>query len=905
MSPLRAAAALAVMIGAAGSAASIATAATSHMSLPAVTFVVNTTIDSHDLTNGDGHCANSSGKCSLRAAVEEAAVENHPVNIVLPAGTYPTTLGAINVTTALGLVITGAGASKTTITASGTSDRVFLLSGGHANLTVIGVTMTGGNALTAPQTGDGGAIDVSNSGDSLTLLNDVVSNSNARLGGGIYSLGGLFVTGTSVVSNTASAPYAQGAGISLGGGVAEIRNSTFSHNSASGTGPQGGAIYSDANTNITNSTFLDNSVQGTSGDVRGGAIYSEWQLGVAHSTFTGNSVSPAASPGNMNAYGGALAACYGASFVTGSTFSHNSVTSAGTGSAKGGAVSLPCDVVTFTGDSFTSNSATSPGTGSAFGGAIMIDDGSGYGSGAGILGTALTFTGNTAASTSGDTAGGAIYNGSSGVLTLSSSTLNANHANVRAGYTGTQSGGGAIFDSSCGSGSVISGTSFAGNVAANSQGGAFYNNSCGDSFTNDRFVGNHATGTVGASDASSAEGTGGALSLYDTSQVINSYIANNTADLFGGGIYSDDSQRIVGVTVTGNKAPTGAGFYTDANGDYVINSAIVDNVGTGPSSQAAGVFVSDNLNIASSTIVGNRAASAPGIEVTSSKGNVTLRNSLVAGNFLGSGSLESDCSGAFSSNGGNRIGDGSCNLPGRGDHQSADAGYIAVSSSGHATLLNDGTLASLASHITATTGQVVGAARAADGLGYWVATAKGYVFGVGSATSMGAATGKAIVAIAATPDGNGYWLLGANGTVYPFGAAPRLGNAAGPSVAMTAAPDGNGYWIVSASGTVSHFGTAVALGSLPGQHVASIAAAPDGNGYWLATTTGVVKGFGTAKSLGSKPGQLVATIVPTRSGTGYWLFTKSGAVFKFGVAATLKTPAAMHGAGPFAAVLGL
>jgi len=42
---------------------------------PPTTFVVNTTEDLHDASAGDGICADSNGKCSLRAAIEEANAE--------------------------------------------------------------------------------------------------------------------------------------------------------------------------------------------------------------------------------------------------------------------------------------------------------------------------------------------------------------------------------------------------------------------------------------------------------------------------------------------------------------------------------------------------------------------------------------------------------------------------------------------------------------------------------------------------------------------------------------------------------------------------------------------------------------------------------------------------------------
>ena len=56
-------------------------------SVMAATFTVNTTDDTADASAGDGVCADSTGKCSLRAAVMEAnALGGGPHTIVLQAG---------------------------------------------------------------------------------------------------------------------------------------------------------------------------------------------------------------------------------------------------------------------------------------------------------------------------------------------------------------------------------------------------------------------------------------------------------------------------------------------------------------------------------------------------------------------------------------------------------------------------------------------------------------------------------------------------------------------------------------------------------------------------------------------------------------------------------------------------
>src|SRR5437867_7093533 len=60
----------------------------------AATFVVNTTADTTDADGGtNGTCADGSGKCSLRAAVQTANFLGGSQTIVLPAGTYNLTIG--------------------------------------------------------------------------------------------------------------------------------------------------------------------------------------------------------------------------------------------------------------------------------------------------------------------------------------------------------------------------------------------------------------------------------------------------------------------------------------------------------------------------------------------------------------------------------------------------------------------------------------------------------------------------------------------------------------------------------------------------------------------------------------------------------------------------------------------
>ncbi len=184
--------------------------------------------------------------------------------------------------------------------------------------------------------------------------------------------------------------------------------------------------------------------------------------------------------------------------------------------------------------------------------------------------------------------------------------------------------------------------------------------------------------------------------------------------------------------------------------------------------------------------------------------------------------------------------------------------------------------------------------------GYWLATAKGVVFGVGGGRAMGGPgrAGGKVVGIAAAPGGTGYWVVTADGTVSAFGTArpegdlPALHVRVNDIVAIAATPDGAGYWLVGRDGGFFAFGDARFHGSLPARHVhvhdiVGMASAPDGGGYLLVGADGGVFDFGTARYHGSLPASHhhvhdVRALVPAPSGTGYLLVGADGGAFSFG-----------------------
>jgi predicted outer membrane repeat protein len=192
------------------------------------------------------------------------------------------------------LTIQGLGAQNLTISENNGFNggtRLFEVDG-NGNLTLTGVTLTGGSAGQGdynpqlPQlTYAGGAI--LNLG-TVTLSNCTISGNRAgagSLGGGIYNAGTLTLSGSTVSNNWAS----DGGGIyndflngiSAGIGNLTITNSTVTGNTAA---YDGGGIYNNGILTTTSST-----VTGNSAAHEGGGIYNTDKLTVNNSTVTGNS----------------------------------------------------------------------------------------------------------------------------------------------------------------------------------------------------------------------------------------------------------------------------------------------------------------------------------------------------------------------------------------------------------------------------------------------------------------------------------------------------------------------------------------------------------------------------------------------------------------------------------------
>ncbi len=373
-----------------------------------------------------------------------------------------------------------------------------------------------------------------------------------------------------------------------------------------------------------------NAGQSPSGESEGGAIHADGALNVINVGFVSNRA----------VTGGAIYAATGASVsVDFADFSSNSA-------QDGGAIAIGISHFTLT----VGNSTFTENTAEFHGGAIYLQDA--------VLNVYLTdFDGNSA------DRGGAIAN-SYGVLTVSTSTLQANTATETGGAIWNASGiapspiarvtdstlsentaieGGAIYnvgtlavegstlsENTATYGGAISNdltmnllhTTFTGNDATD-RGGAVYNlgatNVLGCTFDGNQAVvqgGAIASPrTIYISDSTfnaNSAPHGGALQTYGGSQVIGSTFNGNSA-VYGGAISNDNgsAMQMSGVTITNNTAEIGGGVYSTGltwAGAVTLTTNTATNSGGGIYQGATG-----HLYVGGGRMTGNHAQNGGGI----------------------------------------------------------------------------------------------------------------------------------------------------------------------------------------------------------------------------------------------------------------------------------------------------
>ena len=264
---------------------------------------VTTTADTTDARPGNGTCADTSGRCSLRAAVQEANASGGG-SVLLGRDTYRLTLrgtgedaaasGDLDVTSRI--VLDGRGARVD----GQRLDRVLdVLAGG--SLTLRGLTVSGGAAQGTGLPASGGG--VRNSGTLTVDGSTITGNTAVRAGGGIEATAGstTTVSRSTLSANSTGAGPGNGGGLHLtGAGTVHVERSTVSGNTAAS---EGGGLWNSGTGTMTvdRTTVSGNTASGAEATMGGGGLFQEagptGTLTVQRSVVTGNVANGAAGSG--------------------------------------------------------------------------------------------------------------------------------------------------------------------------------------------------------------------------------------------------------------------------------------------------------------------------------------------------------------------------------------------------------------------------------------------------------------------------------------------------------------------------------------------------------------------------------------------------------------------------------
>lgn len=222
---------------------------------PGRLFTVTSDADSYDAIPGNGICADSQGRCTLRSAIDESNAEPSGRDVVIFSLQYPAVIflaGPLQINGNLSVV--GPGARRLSIEIDQVNPPtiegfpLIAASGQGSNVMVRGLTLRHGAGLEFGGNNPAGAFNVS-AGVTAVLADAVLTDNYAYRGGAIHNRGTLTITRSLFASNKASQDG--GAIQTFPGSTTRIFNSTFSGNRAR----NGGSIHASGTLVSVNNTF--------------------------------------------------------------------------------------------------------------------------------------------------------------------------------------------------------------------------------------------------------------------------------------------------------------------------------------------------------------------------------------------------------------------------------------------------------------------------------------------------------------------------------------------------------------------------------------------------------------------------------------------------------------------------
>ena len=381
----------------------------------AVTFTVNSLLDTPDVTPGDGICANANGACTLRAAIQEAnsfsgddTINFSVTGTIDLTGPLPVLSSNVN--------INGPGSGLLTVRRNTGGNYRILETSGNSNIS--GLTITNGrtpDATTEDVAQPGGGIlqtdgeltlrDVVITGNATgnggpTRLSEPAQGGSGGAGGGIHATGGALTMTDCVISNnttgnggTGSAfagSGGRGGGIFFAPGNLTLNNVVITGNrtgdaggpSGGKSGDGGGIVSGDPSlgrftvANLNKVTITNNSTGsggGAADSGSGGGIYvNQGLLNLTDSTVSNNhtgNANPGANPIRTAGSGGGILN-NAQLIVKNSLISGNTTGTSSPGShSTGGGISNLEDL-TLTNTTVSGNST---GSGASMGGGIFTN----------------------------------------------------------------------------------------------------------------------------------------------------------------------------------------------------------------------------------------------------------------------------------------------------------------------------------------------------------------------------------------------------------------------------------------------------------------------------------------------------------------------------------------------------
>ena len=516
--------------------------------------------------------------------------------------------------------ITGNG-NGVCMTGSVTANSSVTLNNDNINNNTTGVMISAGtlnigeynNVNVKNNTSRGVCITNANSVGRINKAQITGNGKSADSGAGIYTLGTIYTTASTNVSNNKGT---QGGGIcGDGNAVLNINGTPIKNNTAQGGG---GGICSHGTLNLNNATLTGNTATED-----GGAIW--YNKGtISKSTITGNT---------SNNLGGGVSLSHGTSTVSDTSISNNKANQGGGMYTDGNLTINNC--------TYDSNTASGNGGGIISNGTVTMNSGSitnnysGWDGGGVNSHATFNFNGGAIQNNTAYWLGGNIHVQAVDNINNKQSVFTVTSKNPISGGKAEGSGGGGVCVYGTGAKLILNdGTSVKDNTAPT---GGGINGNAAIEMHNATISGNKATSN-----------NGGGIELFSDKDGTGSFkmtsgtIENNTAASEGGGFHGPNFTMTGGTIQKNNAGTVAGGVLVNGTGACSMSGGTITN--NTSTYGAGGLWVDDNtpFTMGGGTI-SNNTAGGDGGGIYNDNGNITITAGTISGNKGQWGGGINDC----------------------------------------------------------------------------------------------------------------------------------------------------------------------------------------------------------------------------------------------------------------------